>query len=66
MEDKHISVIFEKLGRMEGKQDQILHHQKDHSTRLSTVEKRQNHLMGWGAGVVAVFSFIGAVFKMGA
>lgn len=65
MDAKHLNEIFDRLGRMEGKQDLILSHQDNQNKRLGTVEKRQNHMMGWGAGVAAVWTLIISYVKLG-
>lgn len=66
------NAIHRALGRIEGKQDLLLLNQEDlkakhvsQSARLHAVERKQNHLMGWGAGAVAIWGVLMAYIKVG-
>lgn len=68
--ERQLNDIVSRLGRIEGKQDAALEYQNrldaditGQSARISELEKGQSRMMGYGAGVAGLFSFILAVFR---
>lgn len=63
MTPEQINEMYQAVGRIEGKQDLILHHLVSHDVRVERLEKKVNYGMGVLGTLVFMWPFIWASIK---